>query len=128
MTCFCLTRERPGGLDGRLVPAVPRPGFAYAARLAQLPDVQQEVITLAFYGQLTHAEIADRLDLPHGTVKGRMRLGLEKLRSADESARTDFTAGAGVCDPLPSDEVAARVARLPPLARATRGPTRPRHR
>lgn len=48
--------------------------------LARLPDVQREVITLAFYGQLTHFEIAERLDLPPGTVKGRMRLGLEKLR------------------------------------------------
>lgn len=48
--------------------------------LARLPDAQREVITLAFYGQLTHVEIAERLDLPPGTVKGRMRLGMEKLR------------------------------------------------
>jgi len=48
--------------------------------LAQLPDAQQEVITLAFYGQLTHTEIAERLRLPAGTVKGRMRLGLQRLR------------------------------------------------
>jgi len=50
--------------------------------LAQLPDAQREVITLAFYGQLTHAEIAAHLRLPPGTVKGRMRLGLEKLRES----------------------------------------------
>jgi RNA polymerase sigma-70 factor (ECF subfamily) len=48
--------------------------------LAQLPDAQQEVITLAFYGQLTHSEIAAHLRLPTGTVKGRMRLGLQRLR------------------------------------------------
>jgi len=48
--------------------------------LAQLPDTQREVITLAFYGQLTHTEIAEHLDLPTGTVKGRMRLGLRRLR------------------------------------------------
>ncbi len=48
--------------------------------LAQLPDAQREVITLAFYGQLTHAEISDHLHLPMGTVKGRMRLGLQRLR------------------------------------------------
>ena len=48
--------------------------------LAQLPEAQREVITLAFYGQMTHSEIAEHLDLPSGTVKGRMRLGLEKLR------------------------------------------------
>ena len=50
--------------------------------LAQLPHTQREVITLAFYGQMTHAEIAEHLDLPSGTVKGRMRLGLEKLRAS----------------------------------------------
>jgi RNA polymerase sigma-70 factor (ECF subfamily) len=48
--------------------------------LHRLPEAQREVITLAYYGQLTHAQIADHLDLPPGTVKGRIRLGLEKLR------------------------------------------------
>lgn len=52
--------------------------------LARLPPAQKEVIALAFYGQLTHAEIADRLDLPAGTVKGRMRLGIGKLRDGLE--------------------------------------------
>ncbi len=51
------------------------------ASLARLPVAQQEVITLAFYGQLSHTEIARRLDLPAGTIKGRMRLGLDKLRA-----------------------------------------------
>ena len=48
--------------------------------LAKLPDAQQEVITLAFYGQLTHTEIAAHIDLPLGTVKERMRLALDRLR------------------------------------------------
>jgi RNA polymerase sigma-70 factor (ECF subfamily) len=51
------------------------------ASLATLPDAQAEVITLAYYGQLTHTEIAAQLGLPRGTVKGRMRLGLQKLRA-----------------------------------------------
>jgi len=48
--------------------------------LGRLPEAQAEVIVLAFYGELSHSEIAARLGLPPGTVKGRMRLGLEKLR------------------------------------------------
>jgi RNA polymerase sigma-70 factor (ECF subfamily) len=48
--------------------------------LGQLPEAQREVITLAFYGQLTHGEIAARLELPLGTVKGRIRLALERMR------------------------------------------------
>jgi RNA polymerase sigma-70 factor (ECF subfamily) len=51
------------------------------ALLAQLPEAQQEVIALAFYGQLSHGEIAAQLKLPAGTVKGRMRLGLRRLRT-----------------------------------------------
>lgn len=51
------------------------------ASLALLPVLQQQVITLAFYGELSHTEIAARLGLPAGTVKGRMRLGLTKLRA-----------------------------------------------
>jgi RNA polymerase sigma-70 factor (ECF subfamily) len=55
--------------------------------LTQLPDAQAEVIALAFYGELSHSEISQRLNLPTGTVKGRMRLGLEKLRgSLDDDA------------------------------------------
>ncbi len=50
------------------------------ASLARLPAAQQEVIALAFFGQLSHTEIAHALDLAPGTVKGRMRLGLDKLR------------------------------------------------
>lgn len=49
--------------------------------LAKLPDTQREVITLAFYGELSHTEIAARLNLPPGTVKSRVRLGLRRLRA-----------------------------------------------
>lgn len=48
--------------------------------LAQLPPSQQEVISLAYFGQLSHTEIARQLQLPPGTVKGRLRLGMYKLR------------------------------------------------
>ena len=47
-----------------------------------LPDDQRQVIELAYFGGLSHTQIAEVLDLPPGTVKGRMRLGLSKMRSA----------------------------------------------
>jgi RNA polymerase sigma-70 factor (ECF subfamily) len=45
-----------------------------------LPDDQRQVIELSYFGGFTHHEIAEMLSLPPGTVKGRMRLGLSKLR------------------------------------------------
>lgn len=56
-------------------------GDALRASLQDLPPAQADVIALAFFAELTHTEIAARLDVPKGTVKGRMRLGLEKLRA-----------------------------------------------
>ena len=50
------------------------------AALEQLPDEQCKVIELAYFGGFTHTQIADMLAMPVGTVKGRMRLGLEKMR------------------------------------------------
>jgi RNA polymerase sigma-70 factor, ECF subfamily len=46
-----------------------------------LPADQSHVIELAYFGGFTHTEIAGILEAPVGTVKGRMRLGLEKLRN-----------------------------------------------
>jgi len=50
--------------------------------LEDLPTDQRQVIELAYFGGFTHSQIADVLELPAGTVKGRMRLGLGKLRVA----------------------------------------------
>jgi RNA polymerase sigma-70 factor, ECF subfamily len=50
--------------------------------LRDLPAEQRQVIELAYFGGFTHTQIAEMLELPAGTVKGRMRLGLTKLRVA----------------------------------------------
>ncbi|SRR5581483_4676836 len=50
------------------------------AALDVLPVEQRQVIELAYFGGFTHREISEMLGLPSGTVKGRMRLGLSKLR------------------------------------------------
>jgi RNA polymerase sigma-70 factor (ECF subfamily) len=49
--------------------------------LSSLPADQCQVIELAYFGGFTHTEIAGMLDAPVGTVKGRMRLGLKKMRA-----------------------------------------------
>ena len=82
-----------------------------------LPAEQSHVIELAYFGGFTHTEIADILDAPVGTVKGRMRLGLEKLRNrlrllemhAAMSAARDHdrwadSLGAWLLGALPEDE------------------------
>jgi RNA polymerase sigma-70 factor, ECF subfamily len=48
--------------------------------LDELPADQRQVIELAYFGGFTHSQIAEMLELPAGTVKGRMRLGLAKMR------------------------------------------------
>ena len=50
--------------------------------LEGLPADQRQVIELAYFGGFSHSQIAELLELPTGTVKGRMRLGLSKLRGA----------------------------------------------
>jgi RNA polymerase sigma-70 factor (ECF subfamily) len=100
---FRVAESRPGlpcrtdtvaGVDSAPIDAVCLPLNIVIARfermrmfeaLRRLPDRQAEVILLSFYGDLSLSEIAVRLGIPAGTVKGRMRLGLEKLRLAHAS-------------------------------------------
>src|SRR3954464_585831 len=49
--------------------------------LRELPDEQSKVIQLAYFAGFSHSEIAEVLGMPLGTVKGRMRLAMEKIRA-----------------------------------------------
>ena len=49
--------------------------------MEQIPGEQRMVIELAYFGGLTHAEISEQYQIPLGTVKGRIRLGLQKMKA-----------------------------------------------
>ena len=75
-----LAERMPGGdsTDGEALRRIEADDAGRA--LGCLPDEQRAVIELSFYSGYSHTEIADTLDIPLGTVKGRMRLALEKLQ------------------------------------------------
>ena len=58
-----------------------------------LPPEQLQVIELAYFGGFSHSEIAELLSTPIGTIKGRMRLGLTKLRNALRGVTGDGRTG-----------------------------------
>jgi len=72
---FIATRGRPEELAEWTLEAE-----AVREALRLVPDDQRQTIELAYFGGLTHVEIAERMRVPLGTVKSRLRIGLEKMR------------------------------------------------
>ena len=80
------TRRRCSSAGRPRSSPTPRPLRRETARevrgaIADLPDDQSRVIQLAYFGGFSHSEIAEMLNEPLGTIKGRMRLGMDKIRA-----------------------------------------------
>lgn len=72
--------EAPRGAEDGL--AWTQPEARLRAALAMLPPDQARVIELSFFSDCPHSEIADKLGIPMGTVKSRLRLAMARLRTA----------------------------------------------
>jgi RNA polymerase sigma-70 factor (ECF subfamily) len=80
--------QTPGAADPRDLLDLKQQGQALRAALAMLTRDERQAIESAFFSGLTHAEVAEQLDQPLGTIKTRIRSGLQKLRLAmGEEAR-----------------------------------------
>jgi RNA polymerase sigma-70 factor (ECF subfamily) len=55
-------------------------GVLLRSLMGDLPNEQRDIIMMAYFRGMTHSEIAEQLNLPLGTVKSRIRLGLQKLK------------------------------------------------
>lgn len=73
-------REMPAAVEFQISDFVEEQRVREA--LAQLPEEQRAAVTLAYFGEKTHVEIAEELGQPLGTVKSRISLGLRKLGNA----------------------------------------------
>jgi RNA polymerase sigma-70 factor (ECF subfamily) len=79
--------SNPGIAPDRAVERVEL-SLSVAKHMAALPDAQRRAIELAFFRGLSHSEIAEELSEPLGTVKTRIRTGMEKLRASMMADRT----------------------------------------
>ena len=87
--------------------------------LGLLPREQSQVIELAYFGGFSHSEIAEMLGVPLGTIKGRMRLGLEKIRAHPRRGDPGGgrPGGVPVSDARPSPRVTSATATTSPPTR-----------
>ena len=111
--------DGPGQLHTAIGGGTPPPErAAVLALIAELPAAQKEAVFLAYFGGMTHAEIAEWANAPVGTIKGRIRLGLEKLRAGLEDEAP------AVRHELPPVVTEIETARRRRAAESTRAPRR----
>ncbi len=81
---IALDDAQPAAIEGDPWPEIWKRhcGSILREALEELPNEQRDVIELGFFGGLSHAQIAERVDAPLGTIKKRMRSGLKRLRGA----------------------------------------------
>ena len=133
---FAPSEHGPDQLHTAIGADTPPPERALVLSLiAELPAGQKEAVFLAYFGGMTHAEIAERSGQPLGTIKGRIRLGLEKIRAGlEEPAEERFEALVRrTCDEIARDrQGVVRSSRAmadqngpPPGVRVARAPVAP---
>jgi RNA polymerase sigma-70 factor (ECF subfamily) len=107
--------DEPGLADGTDVVEAVLAGFdgvAVRRALARLSVDQRQAIELAFFQGMTHSQIAEYLALPLGTVKGRVRLALDRLRLVlGDRATSPELSVMGDRSPLPEPSASLPVAR-----------------
>lgn len=100
--------DGPGQLHTAIGADTPAPERAVVLSLiGELPAPQKEAVFLAYFGGMTHDEIAAWSQAPLGTVKGRIRMGLQKIRDGLEAAEQ-----APVCESARKRGAGAPVAQL----------------
>ena len=77
-----LGRRSSGGLPADEILYAKERQKRIGAALAELPDEQRAVVTLSFVDGLSHSAIAERLGVPLGTVKSRIRLACQRIRQS----------------------------------------------
>lgn len=86
--------DHDAGADVETVALARGVGADLRRAVAGLPSAERHAISLAYFGGLTYREVAQSLDLPEGTVKGRIRTGLARLRErlVDDPSTTAYVA------------------------------------